>query len=221
MQELLADPGRSDSDKARDAARKPAEVVAFMQIEPGMTVMDVMAAGGWYTEVLSLAVGADGTVYAQNPAFMLEFRDGFNDKALAARLADDRLANVERIDATVAASGVADGSVDVVFSALNFHDTYYMAGEDAAAALLQSIKTKLKPDGVLVLIDHNGDPELDNAKLHRIPKDIVLRMAADAGYLLEAEGDMLSHPADDGSAMIFLKDIRGKTDRFVLLLRRG
>ena len=52
----LASEDRAAADRARDAGRKPAEVVAFLGIGPGMTVMDLIAAGGYYTEVLSLAV---------------------------------------------------------------------------------------------------------------------------------------------------------------------
>jgi predicted methyltransferase len=219
-QALLASPDRSAADKARDSARKPAEVVAFAGLTPGMTIVDVMAASGWYTEVLALATGPDGTVYAQNPAFILEFRDGANDKALSARLADNRLPNVERVDVALADADIAVNSVDIVLTALNFHDTYYMAGENAAAALLSNIYALLKPGGALILIDHDGQPDADNAKLHRIPEQIALDMALAAGFTLEAEGDMLKHPEDDGTEMVFMKNIRGKTDRFVLKLRK-
>jgi predicted methyltransferase len=220
MSKRLSDSARSEADKQRDADRKPAEVIEFIGIEPGMTIMDVMAASGWYTEVLSLAVGDAGKVYAQNPAFILEFRDGANDKALAARLAGDRLANVERVDTTIEESGIPAGTFDVMFTALSFHDTYYMGGEESAARLLAEMGRLLKPDGRLVIIDHNGRPDLDNAKLHRIPRDIVLNMAMGAGYILEAEADMLAHPDDDGTQMVFMKPLRGKTDRFVLKFRK-
>ena len=62
----LATSDRLAEDKARDVGRRPAEVLAFLGIEPGMTVMDVIASGGYYSEVLAEAVGPDGLVYAQN-----------------------------------------------------------------------------------------------------------------------------------------------------------
>ena len=55
---------RSAADKARDAGRKPAAVVNFLEINPGMTVIDLLAAGGYYTDVLAEAVGPSGKVYA-------------------------------------------------------------------------------------------------------------------------------------------------------------
>ena len=52
---LLASESRAEADRVRDEGRKPAEVIAFLGIEPGMKVIDVFAATGYYTEVLSLA----------------------------------------------------------------------------------------------------------------------------------------------------------------------
>jgi predicted methyltransferase len=115
---------------------------------------------------------------------------------------------------------LADGSLDAAFTALNFHDTYYMAGNDAAVALLKTISGKLKPNGILLLIDHVGNPDQDNAKLHRIPKQIAVDLVTEAGFVVESESDVLSHPDDDKTQMVFGREIRGKTDRFVLKLRK-
>ena len=213
----LDNPARSEADKGRDVARKPAEVLAFIGVEPGMTVLDIAASAGWYTEVLSVAVGEDGTVYSQNTLATLERRDGANDKALTTRLADDRLPNVMRADGEI--SAIEAGSIDIAFTALNFHDTYNFAGAEAAAALLAEIYAVLKPGGVLGFIDHAGDPEQNNTKLHRIPKQIVMDLATESGFIVEAESDVLAHPEDDRTEMVF-GEIRGKTDRFVLKLRK-
>lgn len=211
---------RSEADRKRDADRKPAEVVVLAGIEPGMTVIDLMAASGWYTEVLSVAAGFEGTVYAQNPPSMLEFRDGFNDKRLTERLADDRLPNVERVDGALADLNLKPGSFDVAFTALNFHDTYNYGGTEAATAQIEAIHDLLKPGGVLLLIDHQGDPEGDNVKLHRIDKEITVDIVTGVGFEVEADSDLLAHPEDDRTQMVFGK-IRGKTDRFVLKLRKA
>ena len=111
------DESRSTEDKARDGGRKPAEVITFLGVEPGMTVIDVIAASGYYTEVLSRAVGPLGKVYAQNPAAVLKFREGANDKALNHRLADNRLPNVIRWDREATALGIAPGSIDLAMTA--------------------------------------------------------------------------------------------------------
>src|SRR5262245_15505452 len=63
----LAVPSRPQADRDRDADRKPADLMIFFGVEKGMTAVDVMASGGYVTEVLSITVGPTGKVYAQNP----------------------------------------------------------------------------------------------------------------------------------------------------------
>jgi predicted methyltransferase len=213
--------GRSEADRARDAARKPAEVIAFLGIAEGMTVLDVFSAGGWYAEVLSQAVGSEGTVYAQNTEFLLSMRDGANEKAMTARLADDRLPNVQRLDREMEALGLAPESVDAAMLALNFHDIYNRGGLDGALEFLGRIHTVLKPGGVLGLIDHHGAAGNDNAALHRVEKARVLEVIEASPFVLEAESDVLANPDDDLSAMVFAPEIRGKTSRFLLRLRKA
>ena len=207
---------RSEADRARDEARRPAEVIALLGISPGTTVVDAWAGGGWYTEVLSIAVGEDGTVYAQNPPLMLQFFGGVNEKALTERLDGDRLANVVRVDNPLAWSGIEEGSVDVIFTALNVHDVYYLVGPGAAAAMMEEISGLLKPGGFLAVIDHYGDPDGNNLQLHRIDKQIVINLAESAGLTLVADDELLANPDDARTVPVFAPNIRGKTDRFVL-----
>ena len=213
-------PGRSEEDAARDAGRKPAEVLAFLGLEPGMTVLDQYASGGWYTEVLSAAVGPTGRVIAQNSPRLLAMRDGAYEKAISARLADGRLANVERLDKALGELGLQADSLDMAFTALNFHDLYYLMSPEAAAAALAEVYAALKPSGVLGIIDHYGAPDGDNKSLHRIDPQIVRDMATQAGFVVEAESGILHHHSDDLSTMVFDPAVRGKTHRFVLRLRK-
>ncbi len=216
----LSDPSRPAEDRARDASRKPAEVVEFLGVEPGMRVLDAIAAGGWYTEVLSIAVGPEGRVVAQNPDFALEYGGGRNDKALTARLADDRLPNVTRLDKNFSGMSAADGPFDAAITALNFHDVYNGMGPEAAASFLGALYDVLKPGGVLGITDHVGVAGNDNEGLHRIEKATVIDAAESAGFELVGESDVLQNPADDHTQPVFSDGIRGKTDRFVLKFRK-
>ncbi|TDJ44756.1 MAG: methyltransferase domain-containing protein [Gammaproteobacteria bacterium] len=216
----LTGPDRSDADKARDAGRKPADVVVFGGIEPGMLVLDVMASGGWYTEVLSIAAGPEGTVYSHNEQSALESRGGANLRALNERLADDRLANVMRAIGALGELDIEPGSIDAALTALNFHDTFNFTGRDAATEFLRDIYRYLKPGGVLVMIDHIGNSGGDNTKLHRIPKQDVMELISGTGFVVEADSELLSNPDDDRTQMVFGKGMRGNTDRFLLKLRK-
>lgn len=219
LRQALDTSSRSEADKARDPGRKPADVVAFLGFGNGMRVMDMIAAGGWYTEVLSIAVGEDGTVYAQNPPAVLKFRDGANDKALTERLAGDRLANVIRVDADFADLDLEPGSLDGALTALNFHDVYHRS-PDAAVAMLEKMRSLLAPGGVLGIIDHAGSPGRDNAALHRIEKDRAIEAARAAGFEVVDDSGLLANPADTHQSMVFAPEIRGETDRFLLKLRK-
>jgi predicted methyltransferase len=216
----LARPDRPAEDRARDAGRKPADVIAFLGIEPGMTVVDLVAAGGYYTEVLSLAVGPVGKVYAQNNEFVLKIRDGVNDKALTARLEGGRLPNVVRLDREVSDLGLAPASLDAALTALNFHDIYNGRGQEAAEGFLKAVFAVLKPGGVLGLIDHSGSRDGDDTELHRIDEPLVDAAVEAAGFQIEARSDLLRNPDDDRSKNVFAPEIRGRTDRFLLRLRK-
>jgi len=219
LRTLLGSENRAEADRVRDAGRRPADVIEFLGIKNGMRVMDVIAAGGWYTEVLSIAVGPHGHVVAQNPPSVLAFREGRHEKAISARLADDRLPNVTRLNKDFADFVPEDGSFDVAITALNFHDAYNRNGPEAAVGMLKAVAAVLKPGGVFGIIDHVGEAGADNTSLHRIEISKVLETIEAAGLVVEADSDLLRNETDDHSLPIFDDAVRGKTDRFLLRVR--
>ena len=213
---LLASDSRPAADRARDAGRKPARVIEFLGIKPGMRVLDVIAAGGYYTEVLSLAVGSDGHVVAQNPPGILQIRDGAFEKEMSERLAGNRLANVSRLDASLGEAAIDAASFDAAITALNLHDIYNRNGPEATSGALRVIYDALVPGGVLGIIDHVGVAGADNVELHRIEKSIAIETAKSVGFVVEGDANILANPGDDHTQNVFAEGIRGKTDRFVL-----
>ncbi|MEO9633414.1 MAG: methyltransferase [Parasphingorhabdus sp.] len=217
---LAAAEGRSDEDKARDAGRKPAEVLAFLNLKPGDTVLDLIASGGWYSVAAAIATGPEGKVYAQNPAAALQLRDGAYETEISARLAANALPQIERLNSEMTDLGVQDGMVDVAITVLNFHDVYNNFGAPAATGMLMAIKTKLKPGGVLGVIDHVGAPDGDNNATHRIDPALAVAAAEAAGFAVERNDELLAGTNDDYSKNVFRPDTRGKTDRFILKLTK-
>ena len=213
LRAALAAPERSAENKARDAARKPIEVVQFLGIETGMTALDVIAAGGWFTEVLSAAVGPTGKVYAQNPTFFTQ-REGFIEREQALHR---RLGNVEPLHGDIA--GI-DGQVDVAVTALNIHDLYNNGGEAGALPLLQSIHAALKPGGVLGFIDHVGVAGQDNRALHRLEKSVARDLLEKAGFVVEAESDVLANPADDHTKGVSDASLERRSDQMLIRARK-
>ena len=210
---------RPVADVERDVGRKPDAVLDFLGVEAGMTVMDVMAASGYYTEVLANRVGMTGTVFAQNPALMLRYGNGRNDRALTDRLAGNRLPNVRRLDREFDDLGLVAGSVDAVITALNFHDIYNNSPQ-AAQGVLMALSGVLKSGGVIGIIDHVGNAGADNKALHRIDPALVIAAAEAAGFSV-VRSDVLVNPEDDHSQSPFAEGLRGNTDRFVLRLTKS
>jgi predicted methyltransferase len=64
---IVASPDRSAADRANDLRRKPAEMLSFIGLRPGMTALDVSAGGGYTTELLARGIGPTGAVYGQAP----------------------------------------------------------------------------------------------------------------------------------------------------------
>jgi predicted methyltransferase len=216
MRAALAAPERAAENKARDAGRKPIESVQFFGIETGDTVIELVAAGGWFTEVLSAAVGPTGKVYASNPPFLVQ--------AEAEKALHDRLGNVQAVHGTLAEAGLV-GSGDAALIALNLHDVYngyadVPGGEAAAVSFLQAIYAGLKPGGVLGVIDHVGIEGQDNTALHRMLPQQARDVLTKAGFTIEAESDLLANPADDHTKNVFDPAVRGVTDQFVFRARK-
>lgn len=216
--------GRISSDYERDAARKPAEVLAFSRIGPGKTVFEMEAGSGYYTELFSRAVGSSGSVTMQSPK---EFERFYKD-ALDARLKDNRLANVKVSWSTFDRLDAPDGSVDVVTWFQGPHEMWCKAAcgnvpmGDAAGAFREAARM-LKPGGYFVVMDHvapQGAPATSGNDTHRIDPAIVKPMIAAAGFVLEEESSLLANPADDYTKGVFDPAVQGKTDQFLLRYRK-
>jgi predicted methyltransferase len=216
----VAHADRPAEEKARDAGRKPAEVLRFAGIEPGMTVLDINSAGGYYTEILSHLVGPEGKVYAHNGPVYWDFVKD----SVGARY-EGRLENVVLLSPETEAVDLAEGSVDAAVMVLAYHDFYFVhkaraePQADVESALASYFKA-LKKGGKILIIDHVGPKGADAAtmnQIHRIDPALVKEQMMAAGFKLTAESDLLSNPEDSPTESPFRKEFRGKTDRFMQL----
>lgn len=210
---LLGSSARPEADKARDADRKPAEVMAFAGVKPGDKVAELFAGGGYYTRLLSAAVGPKGYVYT------------FATRPSAAVAEIARAAGNVSVGVGKPGDGLAPEPVDVVWTTQNYHDFKNMKvdGGDAAVAFNKAAFAALKPGGVYLINDHQaaaGAGASVTATLHRIEDAAVIKEVEAAGFKLEARSPILRHPADDHTAKVFDSGVRGKTDQFLLRFRK-
>jgi len=217
---LAAD--RSAADRALDAGRKPAELLRFFGIAPGMRVAELFAGGGYTTELLARVVGPDGQVFGQNPKIILE---RFAEAPWSERLRSPVMKNVVRVDAEMEAPlPEAARDLDAVLLVLAYHDTVWLKTDRARMNL--AIYQALAPGGIYGIVDHSaraGDGATQAEKLHRIEESLVIAEVEKAGFVLEERGSFLSH-ADDArdwnASPIKAGDKRGTSDRFVLRFRK-
>jgi predicted methyltransferase len=203
---------RPEEDKVRDASRRPKEVLEFIGINSGMTVLDVAASGGWYTEVLAGAVGSSGRVIAQNG----DRRRERSEPAIRAKA--ERLGNVTVLYAEYGEITL-DGEVDAALTAMNLHDLQNRSPE-MAQVFLSDVFKALKPGGVFAVIDHEGSAGLDNPALHRMEAATAKDVLEQAGFVVEAVSEILHNPADDHTLNIRDASLNRNTDRFLIRARK-
>ena len=211
--------GRLQSDLARDTTRKPARVLDFFDIKPGMHVADMMAGDGYYSEILSRVVGPTGKVYCQNTKIPLEV---FADAPLTSRLSRGGLDNVVRLDREFEDVGIPSG-IDVALLVRFYHDFQWQAVDRAGFnALMFHV---IKPGGVFGVVDHVANDGIGisaGKSLHRVEPKLVRGEIESAGFVLEAQSYVLSDPSDTHDWNIFegSGERRDRTDRFVYFFRR-
>jgi len=212
LTQALNSADRSDADKELDDSRQPVVVLSYLGVEDGMTVLDLMASAGWYTEVLSHAVGPQGKVLMHNTEGSLA--RGNTADNVTQRL-NNRLANVERVEGDFDELDIPSGSVDLALTHLNFHDVYN--GNPAAAqVLLSTVKDALKSGGILGIVDHRGNVGADNVALHRITLDEVAQAVTEAGFHIVGVSDALHVDSDSRTLGPFDESLGRNTDRILL-----
>ncbi len=210
---------RPAADTARDAARKPAEMVAFVGIKPGSKVADLIPGGGYFTRVFAGAVGPTGTVYALVPAaFAATHPEALT--AMQAMAAEPGNGNVKVL--AWSAQSFPPELLDVVWTAQNYHDLHN-APAGSIERTNKAMFAQLKPGGIYVVADHAaaaGSGVRDTNTLHRIDPAVVKAEVTAAGFVFDGESNVLANPADAHTAAVFDPSVRGHTDQFVYRFRK-
>ncbi|PHR92265.1 MAG: hypothetical protein COA69_07740 [Robiginitomaculum sp.] len=208
---------RTDKDKENDEMRKAAEVLEFAGIWPGMTVVEMEAGSGYYTDLMSRIVGENGKIIMQNPTAFDVF---ITAETMEARLAP--LSNVTLTKTNFDHLEASKNSADVVTWFLGPHELFYIP--DNGVALGDAEKTYaeifrvLKPGGNFIVLDHaaaEGTPETSGGDTHRIDPATVRAHAEKAGLVFVSSSKALANAEDDHTLNVFNPEIRRKTDRFL------
>ena len=200
LEQAVANPARSEKNRARDVYRHPVQTLEFFGIQPTDTVVEIWPGGGWYTEILAPYLAAKGRLFVAAAA-------GKGEEAVAKRLdADPALfGKVERANfpTVLGGTGVAPGTADAVLTFRNVHN-WGMGyqhperkpySEEAFAELF----AMLKPGGVLGIEDHRlpEDASADREKSSGYIKVSTVRALAEkAGFQFVAASEINANPKD-------------------------
>ena len=216
----IADARRPATDVARDGGRNPQAVLEFAGLAPGMSVLDMFAGGGYYTELAAYVVGAEGKVVAYN-------NTGYSmaaGKQIATRYANGRLAAVEQLVSENNALELPPSAFDVVLFILSYHDVYYLDGERGwtridRPRMLQEVFDSVRSGGHVIVADHVAKADMPAEQvraLHRIDPELIKADFRAAGFRYDTESDVLRNPDDSFDIIAMAPNVRGRTDRALL-----
>jgi predicted methyltransferase len=168
-------------DPARAAWQKPAEVVAALGLRPGQCVADLGAGTGYFSRLLSAAVGPTGAVLAVDPEPNLVAH-------LRERAEREGTANVVPVLASLDNPRLPAGRVDVVLIV----DTYHHI--DDRLDYFRRLRQALRPPGRVAIVDWQKrplpvGPEMD----HKLAREQVVEEMEAAGYRLVDEPGLLPY----------------------------
>jgi predicted methyltransferase len=220
----VAAPSRSADKVKLDESRKPAEVLQFFGLKPGVNVIDMFGANRYWSEIIAPVVGPYGSVVVWQPSQFVSDERKAEFKEFAARQP-----NVALISSPFENPALGTSRYDFLIMNLDYHDVYWQNAERHIPqmqpdAWLAKLYAAMKPGAVLGIIDHVASPNEDTRatveKYHRIDPAVIKADFERAGFVLEGTSDLLRNPADDHTLNVFDPAIRGKTDRAILRFRK-
>ncbi|MDE2498032.1 MAG: class I SAM-dependent methyltransferase [Xanthomonadaceae bacterium] len=214
--------GRSAADLKRDITDRPATVLRFAGIKPGMRVLDFLGYEGYYSQLLGYVVGPTGHVVLLNNKAYDDFAGGKWQVRIAG------LPNVEHRTINFTNMGLKPDSLDAVVMVKVYHELYWVDPQDGwpkvnVARVLDQLQRALKPGGVLLVVDHSAKPGTGNkdaGTLHRIDETYARKDFEAHGFQFVKASDALRNPADKRDTISYKPPALGHTDRFMLLFRK-
>ena len=223
IETAISDPARPATDTSRDANRKPAELLKFAGIKPGMVVVDLLPGNGYFTRIFAKAVGPKGRVYAY---FGLQY-----DARLKRQNQDPerQFTDLKRLYPNLGTMHgplvgfVTPEPVDLVWTSDNYHDLYNKSYDTDPNAINRAVFASLKHGGIYMVVDHRAAKGAGHGvteSLHRMDEDIAKRDIEAAGFKLVAESKILTNPSDDNAKRVLEAGEHDHTDQMVLKFRK-
>ena len=191
---------RSEEKRARDAYRNPYETLTFFGLKEDMTVLEINATGGWYTEIIAPVVANTGKYYATmwDPGSSAWAKGAYDDLEEQIETNRDLFGDAE----VVGISGenfrpIEPESADLVLTFRNIHN-WMTSG--SIHDMLEMMYVSARPGGHLGIVEHRGNPLIrqdPKAESGYVNEGHTIRLAEEAGWQLVSTSDINNNPMDD------------------------
>ena len=208
---------RPDADVSRDLNRKPDEVLRFFQVQEGDKVGEINAGRGYFSACAANVVGEKGKVYAHSSPVSIERWKG---NPIEKRLKEFHQSNLYPVVGEMEEPNFPDG-LDKIFNIMTYHDAVWSKAD--REVMNQSVFNTLVSGGIYGILDHNAKDGsgIDNCHdIHSLQKLFVREEVVSSGFIFDGESTILENSADSCTAMVFEKNIRDQTSRFLLRFKK-
>ena len=201
LKALVTGSHRHPKNIARNEVRHPVETLEFFGLKPDMTVLEILPALGWYTEILAPYLAEHGRLYVAHfspdgiASYMPVVLGMFEDRIIREPETFGRI-TVRHINPPKEVSIAPPGTVDLALTFRNVHN-WIMADQEHEyfAAFFKA----LKPGGVLGIEEHRAKSNADMASMHTtgyVTEAYVKEIATRAGFVFEAASEINANPKD-------------------------
>lgn len=205
LQQAVNHDDRTPAYVKRDPYRHPKETLAFFEVEPSMTVVEIWPGGGYYSEILAPYLAEEGTFYAAH--FPEESQSEYYQRSLdkyKERLASEAVfGNVvltQFAPLTALQTDIAPAnSADRVLTFRNLHNWYMNGGEEAVIDAFHQFRQALVPGGILGVVDHRLPETASNEAMANsgyIKESWVIDLAKQAGFEFVESSEINANPKD-------------------------
>ena len=201
LEDIIIGDHRHQRNIARNEARHPVETLEFFGLKPDMTVLEILPALGWYTEILAPYLAEQGRLYVAHFSpdgilpYMPQVLEMFEERVAREPEVFGRVI-VRHINPPHEVSIAPAESIDLALTFRNVHNWIMAEAEDA---YFQTFFNALKPGGVLGVTEHRAKPGASMESMRTtgyITEDYVKEIAMKAGFEFEAASEISANPAD-------------------------
>ena len=192
---------RTATETARDEYRHPVETLAFFDVQPDQTVVEIWPGGGWYTAILAPMLKDEGQLIAAH--FPAETEVGYFRRSRAAFeerfLADTEMygdIQITELAPPALVTLAEPGTADRVLTFRNVHNWMNRGNEQA---VFEAAYAALKPGGILGVVEHRAPASFSREQMVKsgyVTEQLVIDAATSAGFELLASSEINANPAD-------------------------